>query len=198
LCSGSSALERAAKYHAISCRQLFFCTFFYLRKESMGKKSDTRDFMTFIGFIAPGLLIYLFIIAYPICYSVFLSLTNYNPNTDASTKFVGLANYIKVMTMNRGVVDPSSNIPEFWYALKNNMIVVAVSVFGQIPIGFILAFILYRKQVKVQLSFNQWCFCRTSFRQSLSVLCGVCFLWSMVLLPNSFSISVEILEGSLT
>ncbi|WP_245523713.1 carbohydrate ABC transporter permease [Treponema brennaborense] len=38
--------------------------------------------------------------------------------------------------------------PDFWHALKNNMIVVLVSVFGQIPIGFILAFILYRKQVK--------------------------------------------------
>lgn len=130
----------------------------------MGKKSDARDFMTFFGFIAPGLLIYLFIIAYPICYSVFLSLTNYNPNTDAGTQFVGLANYIKVMTMNRGVVDPSSNIPEFWYALKNNMIVVAVSVFGQIPIGFILAFILYRKQVK-----------------------GATFFQSMVFLPNFLS-----------
>ena len=44
------------------------------------KKSDTRDLFTYIGFILPGLLIYLFIIAYPICYSVFLSMTNYNPN----------------------------------------------------------------------------------------------------------------------
>ena len=44
------------------------------------KKSDTRDLFTYIGFILPGLLIYLFIIAYPICYSVFLSMSNYNPN----------------------------------------------------------------------------------------------------------------------
>ncbi|MBO5137547.1 MAG: sugar ABC transporter permease [Spirochaetaceae bacterium] len=113
------------------------------------KKTDSREFLTFLGFIAPGLLIYLFIIAYPVCYSVFLSFTNYNPNMgDGELKFMGLGNYIKVLTMNKGIVDASTNIPEFWYALKNNMIVVLVSCFGQIPIGFILAFILYRKQVK--------------------------------------------------
>lgn len=112
------------------------------------KKSDSKELLTFLGFIAPGLLIYLFIIAYPICYSIFLSFTNYNPNMTSKTKFMGLDNYIKVLTMNKGIVNPSSDIPEFWYALKNNMIVVLVSVFGQIPIGFILAFILYRKQVK--------------------------------------------------
>lgn len=108
------------------------------------KKSDKRDLLTFIGFVAPGLLIYLFVIAYPICYSVFLSLTNYNPNSQGAIEFKGLANYLKVITMN----PQTNNIPEFWHAFKNNMIVVAVSVFGQIPIGFILAFILYRKQVK--------------------------------------------------
>lgn len=112
------------------------------------KKSDKRELLTFIGFVAPGLLIYLFIIAYPICYSVFLSLTNYNPNLQQKTEFKGLANYWRVITMNRGFIDPNSNAPEFWHAFKNNMIVVLVSVFGQIPIGFILAFILYRKQVK--------------------------------------------------
>jgi raffinose/stachyose/melibiose transport system permease protein len=38
--------------------------------------------------------------------------------------------------------------PNFFHALKNNLIVVAVSVFGQIPIGFVLAYILYRKMVR--------------------------------------------------
>jgi raffinose/stachyose/melibiose transport system permease protein len=113
------------------------------------KKADRRELLTFLGFVLPGLLIYLFIIAYPIFYSVFLSLTNYNPNIGTGTKFVGLSNYIKVITMNKGTVNAQAvNTPEVVYALKNNMIVVLVSVFGQIPIGFILAFILYRKQVK--------------------------------------------------
>ncbi|MBQ0167185.1 MAG: sugar ABC transporter permease [Treponema sp.] len=122
------------------------------------KKTDRRELLTFIGFIAPGLLIYLFIIAYPICYSVFLSFTDYNPNMTKPVTFQGLANYIKVLTMNKGIVDPNSDIPEFWYAFKNNMIVVAVSVFGQIPIGFALAFILYRKQVKGATFFQSMVF----------------------------------------
>ena len=118
---------------------------FIIFKVTNVKKSDKRDLLTFIGFVAPGLLVYLFVIAYPICYSVFLSLTNYNPNLKGAIEFKGLANYWKVITMNPQI---GSNIPEFWHAFKNNMIVVAVSVFAQIPIGFILAFILYRKQVK--------------------------------------------------
>ena len=46
-----------------------------------------------------------------------------------SPSFVGFANYIKVLTMNKGIVDATTEIPEFWYAFKNNMIVVAVSEF---------------------------------------------------------------------
>lgn len=114
--------------------------------------------MTYTSFVLPGLLIYLFIIAYPICYSVYLSLSNYNPNSTEPSHLVGLSNYIKVLTMNAGLVDSSNNVPEFWHAFKNNMIVVVVSVFGQIPIGFILAFILYRKQVKAASFFQSMVF----------------------------------------
>ena len=42
------------------------------------KKIKTRDLATFLGFVMPGLALYLFIVAYPIIYSVFLSFTNYN------------------------------------------------------------------------------------------------------------------------
>jgi len=133
-------------------------TFIPSTKGNAVKKTDRRELLTFIGFIAPGLLLYLFIIAYPICYSVFLSFTNYNPTMTESPSFVGFANYIKVLTMNKGIVDATTEIPEFWYAFKNNMIVVAVSVFGQIPIGFALAFILYRKQVKGATFFQSMVF----------------------------------------
>jgi len=117
------------------------------------KKIDTRDLLTFIGFVAPGLLIYLFVIVYPVFYSIYLSFSDYNPNI-GSGHLVGLENYIKVLTMNRGVIDPSTTTPEFWHAFKNNMLVVLVSVFGQIPIGFALAFILYRRQVKASKFFQ--------------------------------------------
>ena len=120
------------------------------------KKRDTRDFLTFLGFILPGFIIYIFIVAYPIFYSILLSFSDYNPNIGGKWNFMGLTHYKTML-----------NDPDFWHAFKNNMIVVAVSVFGQIPIGFILAFILYRKQVK-----------------------GANFFQSMVFLPQFLSMIV--------
>jgi raffinose/stachyose/melibiose transport system permease protein len=48
--------------------------------------------------------------------------------------------------------------PNFWHSLKNNMIVVAVSAFGQIPIGFALAYILYRRLVRARSFFQSMVF----------------------------------------
>jgi len=98
---------------------------------------DQKALMVYIGMVAPGLLVYLFIVAYPVFYSVWLSFTNFNPNKGGDWSFVGFLQY-KTMLSD----------PNFWHSLKNNMIVVAVSVFGQIPIAFILAYILYRNKVK--------------------------------------------------
>lgn len=101
------------------------------------KRNDYRDLLTYSGFVAPGFILYLFIVAYPILYSVVLSFSNFNPNAGGKWGFVGGAQYAKMFAD-----------PNFWHAFGNNMVVVAVSVFGQIPLGFLLAFILYRKQVK--------------------------------------------------
>lgn len=98
---------------------------------------DRKLLWVFFGFVGPGLLLYLFIVAYPMIYSVWLSFTDFNPNKGGDWNFVGLRQYA-VMLQD----------PLFWHALKNNLIVVAVSAFGQIPIGFVLAFILYRRMVK--------------------------------------------------
>ncbi|MGL4982266.1 MAG: carbohydrate ABC transporter permease [Treponemataceae bacterium] len=111
------------------------------------KKRGSSDFLIFLGFALPGFLLYLFIVAYPIIYSVALSFSDYNPNRGGQWNLVGLANYSTMLK------DPS-----FYYAFKNNMIVVAVSVLGQIPLGFILAFILYRRQVKGGFFFQSMVF----------------------------------------
>jgi raffinose/stachyose/melibiose transport system permease protein len=100
-------------------------------------RRDSKALLTYLGFVLPGLVIYLFIVAYPVFYSAWLSLTDFNPNRGGAWSFVGLLQY---RTMFQD--------PDFWHALKNNMIVVAVSVFGQIPIGFILAYILFRRLVR--------------------------------------------------
>jgi len=111
------------------------------------KKRDRSALLVYLGFIFPGLVIYLFIVAFPILYSFILSFSDFNPNKGGAWNFVGLLQY-KTMI----------NDPSFWHALKNNMVVVAVSVFGQIPIGFVLAFILYRKLVGARNFFQSMVF----------------------------------------
>jgi raffinose/stachyose/melibiose transport system permease protein len=101
------------------------------------KKRDLQALPVFAAMIAPAMIIYLFVIAYPIFYSVGLSFSDFNPNRGGEWNFVGLLQY-----------ETMFSDPNFFHALKNNLIVVAVSVFGQIPIGFVLAYILYRKMVR--------------------------------------------------
>ncbi len=110
---------------------------------------DRRQLLIFFAMVGPGLLIYLFIVAYPVIYSVWLSFTDFNPNRGGGSgwSFVGFLQY-KTMLQD----------PNFWHAFNNNMFVVFVSVFGQIPIGFILAYILYRRMVKAQHFFQAMIF----------------------------------------
>lgn len=96
-----------------------------------------RNLPVYVGMVGPAVAIFLFIVAYPILYSVWLSFTNFNPNAGGEWKFVGFEQYARMLSD-----------PNFWHALKNNLIVVAVSVFWQIPLGLALAYILYRKRVR--------------------------------------------------
>lgn len=92
--------------------------------------------------IVPALFFYLAVIAFPTIFSVLLSLTNYNGGKvfgNPNVKFVGLNSYKWMFTEPTG---------SFYTSLKNNMLIVGVSVFGQIPLGFILAYILSRKLIK--------------------------------------------------
>lgn len=84
--------------------------------------------------IAPAVFIYASIIIIPILYSFFLSLTEWTGY--GIPHFVGLAHYKNMISDAR-----------FLHGLRNNMLIVAISVFGQIPLGFVLAYILYRKLV---------------------------------------------------
>ncbi len=111
------------------------------------RRRKGENLLTYFGMVGPGLAVFLFIVAYPIVYSVWLSFTDFNPNRGGAWNLVGLLQY-KTMIMD----------PNFWHSLRNNLIVVAVSVFGQIPIGFVLAYILYRRMVKAQFFFQSMVF----------------------------------------
>ena len=98
------------------------------------KVLNRRALVAYIGMVGPGFAVYLFIIAYPTLYSLILSFTDFNPNRGGIWNFVGLLQY-------RTMIQDSM----FWHGLKNNMLIVGVSVFGQIPIGLVLAYILFEK-----------------------------------------------------
>jgi raffinose/stachyose/melibiose transport system permease protein len=96
----------------------------------------------YILLVIPAVIIYFSVMAFPTIFSVVLSLTNYNGGRifgNAGVKFVGLNSYVRIFT------DPNGY---FYLALKNNMLIVGMSLFGQIPLGFALAYILSRKLVR--------------------------------------------------
>lgn len=101
------------------------------------RRRTLKDLSLYLSFVGIGLAVYLFIVAYPVFYSIWLSFTDFNPNKGGEWSFVGLNQYITMF-----------QDPNFYHALKNNIIVVMVSVFGQIPIAFVLAYILHRGLVR--------------------------------------------------
>jgi len=107
----------------------------------MTTRSEER--FAYATLVLPALIIYLSVMAFPTVFSVILSLTNYNGGKifgNPNIKIVGFDSYKWMLFL-----DPTRN---FYLSLKNNMLIVAVSVFGQIPLGFVLAYLLNRKLVK--------------------------------------------------
>ncbi|QEN09565.1 sugar ABC transporter permease [Oceanispirochaeta crateris] len=85
--------------------------------------------------LLPALVLYLSIILFPIGMSAVLSLTKWKNFQMAG--FIGLGNYIKIFA------DPG-----FLRALWNNAQIMLISVLGQIPLGVVLAYVLFRKFVR--------------------------------------------------
>jgi raffinose/stachyose/melibiose transport system permease protein len=102
------------------------------------KKAEERT--AYILLVAPALLIYLFVMAFPVISSVLLSFSTYRsgPILDmANHSFGGLQAYRSIFSDQL-----------FYVALRNNIYIVLVSLFGQIPLGFFLAYILSRGLIK--------------------------------------------------
>jgi len=94
------------------------------------QKGDKNRVLTILLFLLPALLIYTIFIIYPIISTLNYSLFNWN-GIQKDMLFVGLQNYTNLLT------DPA-----FWSALKNNLYVILVSIFIQIPLGLVMALIL--------------------------------------------------------
>lgn len=101
------------------------------------RKEERRSYLLFV---LPAVLVYWAVMAFPTIFSVTLSVTNYNGGPlfepRVPIEFVGLDHYVRMF-----------NDQYFWIALKNNIYIVLISVFGQIPLGFIIAYVLFRRLV---------------------------------------------------
>ena len=102
------------------------------------RREERRAYWTFV---TPAALLYALVLAFPIVVAVLLSLSNYNGGVmfgGQPWRIVGLQQYQRL-----------ARDPQFWLAFKNNMYIVLVSVFGQVPLGFLFAYLIYRKVVKL-------------------------------------------------
>jgi ABC-type sugar transport system permease subunit len=100
-----------------------------------------EEMLAYWIFILPALFIYLLVMAFPTIVSISLSISNFNGGQlfggKSNWQITGFQQYIRL------AVDPY-----FWQALKNNVYIILVSVFGQIPLGFLFAYLIFRRLVK--------------------------------------------------
>src|SRR5690625_5254285 len=97
-------------------------------KKTFKRKFEDGTIITL--FLAPALIIYLIYVVYSILMTFYYSLLEWSGIT--ASEFVGLANYIQLI--NEGI---------FWQSLKNNLILVVMSVVTQLPLGLIMALLLF-------------------------------------------------------
>jgi len=106
--------------------------------ENLSTKSEEKRAYWMLSL--PAIIFYFGVMTFPSIFSVVLSLTNYSGGSlfeEGALKFVGFKNYMKVFSDQY-----------FYISLKNNFWIVLVSVFGQLPLGFFLAYVLTRGLVK--------------------------------------------------
>jgi ABC-type sugar transport system permease subunit len=104
------------------------------------RRIDHEETRAYWAFVLPAFIIYILVMAFPIALSVVLSVSNYSGGKmfgGEAWGFAGFGAYVQVF-----------KDPWFWNALKNNLYIVLVSVFGQLPLGFIFAYFIYAKMVK--------------------------------------------------
>lgn len=94
------------------------------------KKRNVRKAVTIGLFTAPALIVYLVYVVYPILST--LSYSFYSWDGTSEKTFIGFDNYIQLF-----------NDTIFWTSLTNNVWVVLTSVFVQIPLGMIMALMLF-------------------------------------------------------
>jgi multiple sugar transport system permease protein len=97
---------------------------------SEGKRAERR-----LGLLlcAPAAIVMLAVTGWPIIYSIWLSLQRYDLRFPAQRTFVGLDNYVAVLTNSY-----------WWTAFGTTMLITVVSVVIELVLGMVLALIMHR------------------------------------------------------
>ncbi len=82
---------------------------------------------------APAFLVMIFVTAYPLVYAVALSLYRYRLTDPEGREFVGLKNYLTVLTD-----------PVWWGAVSTTLVITVVSVAVELVLGFAFAWVMFR------------------------------------------------------
>jgi len=143
-------------------------------KQAIKRKLNNAGF--YILMISPGLICYLAVIAFPVVFSIILGFTKYDLFHPERVEFVGFGNYITMF-----------NDPLFWRAISNNVFVVLVSVLGQIPLGTVMAYILFRKLVVGRDFFQSMVFLPITIS---TIVVGI--LWKNIFSP--FGLGTQVLK----
>ena len=110
-------------------------------------KAEERRAYLLMVFYPAKVLIYFAVVAFPMIFSLWISVSDYSGGQifggSTPVRFAGFSNYVRMW-----------NDRYFWISLKNNVYVVLFSVFGQIPLGFILACALYRNMIPGERLFS--------------------------------------------
>lgn len=120
---------------------------------------------SYLRFVLPAFMVYMGIMVFPLVFSLGLSFTKwkgYGP-----IEFVGLQNYLRLFSD-----------PVFHIGLRNNVLIVLISVFGQIPLGLLLAYMLHRRMVKGHRAFEMLIFLPITISSVI-----VAQLWNRVFSP---------------
>jgi multiple sugar transport system permease protein len=85
------------------------------------------------GLCAPAVIVMIAVTAYPLAYAIYLSLERYNLELPDAVKFVGLSNYVAVLSS-----------PYWWHALWVTLVITIFSVGIALVLGMLLAMLMHR------------------------------------------------------
>jgi raffinose/stachyose/melibiose transport system permease protein len=114
------------------------------------------------AFLFPGMMIYCIVVMLPLFTSLYYSFFNYSGGR--SMKFIGLNNYTHLL-----------KDMDFWNAFRNNMVIIVLSLVGQIGIAVIITALMTSKLLRFKTFHRNVIFLPVVIS---AVVVG--FLWSMI------------------